>query len=186
MANFFCDVGKTVFAKRVRAWLFSWYKLHFFYGWHRISDSFLHLKLTCMSCQVIPEAWPSRVVRGSIKLWIPSSLASMSIFVPSQEVCFFSDFTDLCREYPWTILSGTKAVCLDSRHSIWSRGQFFWSLYLPCQRLRLCVQWSGLWHWVGVPLWRSGLPWGRCSLKRFKDQDQHSCRHSSDVESFLT
>ena len=61
-----------------------------------ISDSFLHLKFTCMSCQVIPKAWPSRVVRGSIKLRIPASLlGSMSSFVPTPDVCFFSDFAEI-------------------------------------------------------------------------------------------
>ena len=49
-----------------------------------------------MSCQVIPKAWPSRVVRGSIKLRIPASLlGSMSSFVPTPDVCFFSDFAEI-------------------------------------------------------------------------------------------
>ena len=122
-----------------------------------ISDSFLHLKFTCMSCQVIPKAWPSRVVRGSIKLRIPASLlGSMSSFVPTPDVCFFSDFAEIILQECFQV----------RRPCVWIHGipfeakteaSFFCSFYHPCRRLRLCVQ-SGLWHWVGVPLWRSGLP----------------------------
>ena len=73
--------------------------------------------------QVIPEAWPSRVARFQ-----QSCEFLLICWAVCRVLCTRCLFLfRLCRDHSPRMLSGTKTMCMDSRHSIWSedRGQFF-------------------------------------------------------------
>ena len=93
----------------------------------------------CVFFQVIPEAWPSRVARFQ-----QSCEFLLICWAVCRVLCTRCLFLfRLCRDHSPRMLSGTKTMCMDSRHSIWSedRGRFFFSFCHPCRRLWLCVQW---------------------------------------------